>query len=81
MIERSDDMKNTKMVELRGTRSLREVARELEIPYSTYAMIETGHRFPRKDLALKLCNFYSVTVDELFFAENDHDTRPKQQTA
>ncbi|MDQ0062330.1 helix-turn-helix transcriptional regulator [Paenibacillus harenae] len=74
-------MKNTKMAELRGTRSLREVAKELDIPYSTYAMIETGHRFPRKELAMKLSNFYGVTVDELFFAHNDHETRPDKQTA
>lgn len=74
-------MKNKKMAELRGNRSLREIARELDIPYSTYAMIESGHRFPRKDLALKLSNFYSVTVDELFFTHNDHESRPNKQSA
>ncbi|EHS59408.1 helix-turn-helix transcriptional regulator [Paenibacillus sp. Aloe-11] len=64
-------MKNQKMSELRGDRSLREVAEQIGIPYSTYAMIETGKRFPRRDLQLKLARFYKVTVDELFFTLND----------
>ncbi|MGG4217264.1 helix-turn-helix transcriptional regulator [Paenibacillus jamilae] len=64
-------MKNQKMSELRGDRSLREVAEQIGIPYSTYAMIETGRRFPRRNLQLKLARFYKVTVDELFFALND----------
>lgn len=61
-------MKNNKMTELRGVRSKHEMARLLDMPYSTYAMIETGHRFPRKELALKLANHFGVTIDELFFA-------------
>lgn len=74
-------MKNTKMAMLRGTRSLRDVAKEIGIPYSTYAMIETGHRFPRIKLAQKISQFYGVTIDELFFNQNDHETRSKKQTA
>lgn len=68
-------MKNSKMKKLRGDRSMHQMARELDIPYSTYAMIEAGHRFPRKELALKLANHFKVTVDELFFTSNDHETR------
>jgi len=71
-------MKNQKMTELRGKRSLHEMARELEMPYSTYAMIEAGHRFPRKKLAFKMAKHFGVTVDELFFAKNDHETRSNQ---
>ena len=74
-------MKNVKMAELRGDRTLREIAREINIPYSTYAMIESGHRFPRKELAMKIANFYGVTVDELFFTKNDHETRTKKNYA
>lgn len=74
-------MKNHKMAKLRGDRSLHRMAKELNIPYSTYAMIESGHRFPRKELAMKLANFFGVTVDELFFAKNDHVTRPSRHTA
>ncbi|MGG1531429.1 helix-turn-helix transcriptional regulator [Brevibacillus agri] len=69
--------KNEKMTSLRGERSQKQVADELGIPVSTYAMIEAGHRFPRKELQLKLSRYFGVTVDELFFTENDHKTRTK----
>lgn len=81
MTERGESMKNNMMVNLRGVRSLHEIARELGIPYSTYAMIETGRRFPRKELAMKISKFYGVTIDELFFSQNGHETRPNTQTA
>lgn len=41
------------------------------IPSSTYAMIESGHRFPRKELQVKLARYFNTTVDELFFSEDD----------
>ncbi|WP_019123774.1 helix-turn-helix transcriptional regulator [Brevibacillus massiliensis] len=69
--------KNEKMVSLRGERSQKQVADEIGIPVSTYAMIEAGHRFPRKDLQLKLSRYFGVTVDELFFTEEGHETRTK----
>lgn len=64
-------MRNITMVKLRGDRTLRETAIQIGIPYSTYAMIEAGHRFPRRDLAIKIAKFYNKTVDELFFTLND----------
>ncbi|WP_211749895.1 helix-turn-helix transcriptional regulator [Paenibacillus sp. Marseille-Q4541] len=64
-------MRNNKMAKLRGEKTLRETAVEIGIPYSTYAMIEAGHRFPRKDLAIRIAKFYDTTVDELFFTLND----------
>lgn len=63
------------MIALRGERSQKIVADEIQIPVSTYAMIESGHRFPRRDLQAKLAKYYKTTVDKLFFAENDHDMR------
>lgn len=68
-------MKNLKMVALRGNRSQKQVAQELGIPQSTYAMIENGHRFPRKELQLKLARYFKTTVDELFFSQIDHEMR------
>lgn len=59
--------KNDKMIELRGQRSQKEIADQIGIPVSTYAMIESGHRFPRRELQAKLANFFNITVDELFF--------------
>ena len=74
-------LRNEKMVALRGDRSQKQVAKELGIPHSTYAMIESGHRFPRKELQAKLAKYFDVTVDELFFGKNDHETRSKTNTA
>jgi putative transcriptional regulator len=70
--------KNLKMVELRGDRSQKVVAKDMKIPVSTYAMIESGHRFPRKDLQAKISRYYGVTVDELFFSQFDHVSRTKK---
>lgn len=64
-------MKNKTMEQLRGDKSQRDMAKEIGIPYSTYAMIENGHRFPRRELQLKLSRHFKKTVDELFFALND----------
>ena len=73
--ERRCNMKNEVMISLRGEKTQREIAKKLDVPLSTYAMIETGHRFPRRDLQLKLADFFGVTVDELFFTKNDHEMR------
>ncbi|WP_438446119.1 helix-turn-helix transcriptional regulator [Gorillibacterium sp. sgz5001074] len=61
------------MIHLRGTKSQKAVAEDLQIPVSTYAMIESGHRFPRRQLQMKLAAYFCVTVDELFFSSNDHE--------
>ena len=63
---------NLTMKRLRGDKSQKKVAEELEIPVSTYAMIELGNRFPRPELQLKLANYFGLTVDELFFNQNVH---------
>lgn len=65
------------MVALRGQRSQRDIAKDLKIPLSTYAMVEAGHRFPRRELQAKLAIYYGVTVDELFFDQFGHKTRTK----
>jgi len=62
-------MKNERLVSLRANLTQKQVAEEIGIPLSTYAMIESGHRFPRKSLQKKLSTFYKVTVDYLFFTQ------------
>jgi putative transcriptional regulator len=56
------------MKQLRGNKTQEQVANELNISKSTYAMIEAGHRFPRKELLEKLSKYYGVTINELFFS-------------
>ena len=64
-------MKNKRMVAFRAGRTQKQVAQEMGTPSSTYAMIESGHRFPRKELQVKLARYFNTTVDELFFSEDD----------
>lgn len=69
---------NKKMKKLREDMGLTqsEVAAKLEMPLSSYAMIEAGYRRnPRREVQKKIANFYCCTVDELFFDDNGHDTR------
>lgn len=70
------------MYRLRMERGLsqRQVADAVGISQSSYAMIEGGHRHPRKEVEKKMADFYGVTVDELFFSQHNHDTRLKEGT-
>lgn len=67
------------MYQLRRQRGLtqRQVAEAVGIRQSAYAMIESGHRHPRKAIEKRLADFFGVTVDELFFAPSNHETRLK----
>lgn len=69
------------MVALRGDRTQKEIAEQIGMPVSTYAMIESGHRFPRKELQAKLSRFFEISVDDLFFNQNDHVMRTIIETA
>ncbi|ASS66249.1 helix-turn-helix transcriptional regulator [Paenibacillus sp. RUD330] len=64
-------MRNQKLRKLRGDRSLHEMAKQIGIPYSTYAMIESGQRFPRQELRTKLAKHFGVSIYDLFFAQID----------
>lgn len=64
-------MKNERLVELRADLTLKQVAEDIGIPLSTYAMVEAGYRFPRKKLLVLISQHYGVTVDDLFFNNED----------
>ncbi|WP_064774358.1 MULTISPECIES: helix-turn-helix transcriptional regulator [Moorella] len=68
-------MRNEKMYQLRRERGLtqKKVAIAVGITQSAYAMIERGQRYPRKDTMKKLADFFGLTVDELFFSNNNHE--------
>lgn len=70
---------NFKMKSLREERQLTQVqvAKILEIPVSSYAMIEAGHRLnPRRGVQIKIARFYGCTIDELFFNDLNHEVQP-----
>ncbi|AEG13897.1 helix-turn-helix domain protein [Desulfofundulus kuznetsovii DSM 6115] len=70
-------VRNEKMYQLRLKMGLsqRQVAEAVGISQSSYAMIEGGHRHPRKEVEKKLADFFGVTVDELFFGRDNHGSR------
>lgn len=76
-------LRNQKMKTLRVLRGLtqREVAAAVGIAQSSYAMIESGRRYLRKQIAKRLAEFFGVTVDELFFAEDNHATQCKAEVS
>ena len=51
---------------IRGIRTKTGVARELNIPYSTYCAYESGTRCPPPATRIRIAAYYGVTVDSLF---------------
>ena len=52
---------------LRGDKTIKEVAVVLGISYSTLAMYENGYRVPKDEIKRKLANYYQTSVEDLFF--------------
>lgn len=57
----------TKLKILRGERTQKEVADEIGINQSTYAMYECGQRIPSDENKRKIAAIYHRTVQEIFF--------------
>jgi len=69
-------MKTSKrLIVARGSRTREEVAAALGISVSAIAMYETGRRIPRDSIKQKLADYYHLTVQEIFFAEQSHVLR------
>lgn len=45
--------------------NMKQAAKELEIPYTTYVGYEKGEREPNSEMLIKLADFYGVTIDYL----------------
>ncbi|WP_170105106.1 helix-turn-helix domain-containing protein [Desmospora activa] len=67
------DIMAKKLVCLRGVRPRTEVASKLHISVSALQMYENGRRVPRDDIKLKLAQFYGVSVEYLFFQQEDEE--------
>ncbi|KEO84792.1 helix-turn-helix domain-containing protein [Tumebacillus flagellatus] len=71
-------MKNRKLVALRGAKTLLEVATDLEISVSALSQYENGKRFPIPEIAMRIADYFDITVDELFYG--DSFTRCKKES-
>lgn len=63
----------TRLKELRGSKSQESVANDLGISVSALGMYETEQRVPRDEIKIRLANYYGVSVQSLFFAQECHN--------
>lgn len=54
---------------LRGNRTLKEVANAVGISISALAMYETGKRVPRDEIKVMLARYFNTSVEALFFTD------------
>lgn len=59
---------------LRGSKSLQSVANDLQISKSALAMYEQNRRIPRDEVKIKISQYYHVPVEEIFYAQKEHET-------
>lgn len=60
---------NEQLKMLRGKNSQDEIARQIGITKSSWAMYERGERVPRDEIKIKIANFFGKTVQEIFFGQ------------
>ena len=56
-----------KLIRARGDRTRASVARDLGISYSSMCAYEYGKRVPSDGVKQKIADYYSMSVQELFF--------------
>jgi len=54
---------------LRGDRTQDEIAREIGITKSSWAMYEREERVPRDEVKIQIANYFNVSVQSLFLAQ------------
>lgn len=64
----------TRMIEFRGDKGRTDVAADLGITPQMLGAIERGDRTPSLPLAKKIADYYSTTVDLIFFDDNRHES-------
>ncbi|MCT6925599.1 helix-turn-helix transcriptional regulator [Metasolibacillus sp.] len=55
-----------KLIELRGKKTLTQVANELGVTRQMLGAIERGDRNPSLNLAKKIASYYNTTVETIF---------------
>lgn len=66
-------MKLTSLRKERGqTRAY--MAKRLDVPYSTLTAYESGTRTPSDRMKVRLAEYFGMTVGDLFFADENHET-------
>ena len=72
------NMNRLRQLRIESHRNMRETARLLGIPYTTYINYEKGLREPNSEMLVALANFYNVSVDYLI-CRSDSTSAPKNE--
>lgn len=57
---------------LRGDRTQEEIARNIGITKSSWAMYEREERVPRDEIKIQIARYFGVTVQDIFFGPAEH---------
>ena len=57
---------------LRGCKSQDEIAKEIGITKSSWAMYERNERIPRDEIKIRIAKYFNKTVQEIFFTNNEY---------
>lgn len=63
---------NKQLKLLRGSKSQQQIANEIGITKSSWAMYERGERIPRDEVKIRIAKFFGKTVEEIFFGHEVH---------
>lgn len=55
------------LTELRGQKTIKEVAEDLSLSVSAISMYEQGHRVPKDEIKMAIAKYYGKSVQEIFF--------------
>ena len=56
-----------KLRELRGEKTMQQVADDIGISKSAINMYENGERIPRDEIKVKFARYYGLSVESIFF--------------
>lgn len=62
-----------KLNELRGSKTQSRVANDIGISVSALAMYENGERIPRDNIKIRLAEYYSTPISDIFFNFDAHE--------
>lgn len=57
---------------LRGAKTQEEVANDLGITKSSWAMYERDERVPRDEVKIRIAKYFGKSVQELFYTQFEH---------
>ena len=58
-----------KLRALRGSRTQKQVADDLNITKSAWAMYEKDQRIPRDEVKVRIANYFGESIQSIFFSE------------